>query len=54
MKGRFESKAKDGRELNLLHLEGLKWTVNHAYRGSQFYRNKLDEKGVKQTLSCML
>ena len=34
MKGRFESKVKDERELNLLQLEGLKWTVNHAYKGS--------------------
>ena len=47
MKGRFESKAKDEQDLKGLQLEGLKWTVNHAYKGSQFYRNKLDEKGVK-------
>lgn len=47
MKGRFESNVKDERELNALQLEGLKWTVGHAYKGSPFYRNKLDEKGVK-------
>jgi phenylacetate-CoA ligase len=47
MKGRFESNVKDERELNALQIEGLKWTVGHAYKGSQFYKNKLDEKGVK-------
>jgi phenylacetate-CoA ligase len=47
MKGRFESKVKDEQGLNLLQLEGLKWTVGHAYKGSRFYRTKLDEKGVK-------
>jgi len=54
VKGRFESNVKDERELNKLQLEGLKLTVGHACKGSQFYRNKLDEKGVKQALSCML
>ncbi len=28
-------------------LRGLQWTVNHAYRGSTFYRKKLEEAGVK-------
>lgn len=27
-------------------LQGLKWTVNHAYQGSPIYRKKLDEAGM--------
>jgi phenylacetate-CoA ligase len=27
-------------------LEGLKWTVRHAYEGSGFYRQRLDDAGV--------
>ncbi len=34
-------------ELAKLQLEGLKWTVGHAYNGSEFYRRKLDSCGVK-------
>ncbi len=34
-------------ELGELQVEGLKWTVNHAYQGSPAYRKKLDEAGVK-------
>jgi phenylacetate-CoA ligase len=34
-------------ELKALQVEGLKWTVNHAYHGSEFYREKFDERGVK-------
>jgi len=34
-------------ELLDLQLQGLKWTVNHAYNGSGFYRKRLDEGGVK-------
>ena len=34
-------------ELAGLQLEGLQWTVNHAYHGSAAYRKKLDEAGVK-------
>ncbi len=30
-----------------LQVEGLRWTVNHAYRGSPFYRKRFDEQGVK-------
>ncbi|MBW1690921.1 MAG: phenylacetate--CoA ligase family protein [Deltaproteobacteria bacterium] len=30
-----------------LQLEGLKWTVTHAYGGSDFYRKRFDEAGVK-------
>jgi phenylacetate-CoA ligase len=33
-------------ELQKHQLDGLKWTVNHAYKGSPFYRRKLDDFGV--------
>jgi len=33
-------------ELTNLQLQGLKWTVNHVYNGSPFYRKRLDEAGV--------
>jgi phenylacetate-CoA ligase len=34
-------------ELAEIQLKGLQWTVNHAYNGSEFYRKKLDDAGVK-------
>jgi phenylacetate-CoA ligase len=34
-------------ELARIQLDGLKWTVNHAYHGSPAYRKKLDDAGVK-------
>ncbi len=33
-------------ELKAHQLKGLKWTVNHAYKGSSFYRKKFEEAGV--------
>ena len=33
-------------ELRQHQLAGLQWTVNHAYQGSSFYREKLDAAGV--------
>jgi phenylacetate-CoA ligase len=47
MKPSFMPKLHTGEELKALQLEGLKWTINHAYHGSPFYRNKLDTVGVK-------
>jgi phenylacetate-CoA ligase len=47
MKPSFMPKLQTGEELKALQLEGLKWTINHAYHGSPFYRNKLDKVGVK-------
>lgn len=35
-----------GEELEALQLQGLKWTVAHAYNNSSFYRKRLDEAGV--------
>jgi phenylacetate-CoA ligase len=34
-------------ELKDLQLKGLKWTVDHAFQGSVFYRKRFDEAGVK-------
>ena len=34
-------------ELREHQLRGLRWTVNHAYQGSAFYRRTLDEAGVQ-------
>ncbi|MGC9323951.1 MAG: phenylacetate--CoA ligase family protein [Desulfomonilia bacterium] len=33
-------------ELKAFQLQGLKWTVNHAYHGSEFYREKMDRAEV--------
>ncbi len=43
---KFPSKAKNLEELKKLQLEGLKWTVKHAYEGSEFYKKKFEEAGV--------
>ncbi|HDZ89740.1 MAG: phenylacetate--CoA ligase [Deltaproteobacteria bacterium] len=43
----FMPEIKTNEELKQVQLEGLKWTVNHAYAGSTAYRKKLDEAGVK-------
>lgn len=34
-------------KLKKIQTEGLKWTVSHAYSNSAFYRDKLDEAGIK-------
>ena len=34
-------------ELRQHQLKGLQWTVNHAYRGSSLYREKLEAAGVE-------
>ena len=47
MRKSFMPKIKTKGELAELQLKGLKWTVNHAYRGSAFYRKRLEEAGVK-------
>jgi phenylacetate-CoA ligase len=43
----FMPTVKTKEELVDLQVKGLKWTVNHAYEGSPFYRKRLDEQGVK-------
>jgi len=47
MKKTFMPEFKTREELESLQLEGLKWTVAHAYEGSTFYRERFDAAGVK-------
>jgi phenylacetate-CoA ligase len=47
MKKTFSPVVKTAQELQDWQLKGLKWTVTHAYKGSQHYRAKFDEAGVK-------
>ena len=42
----FMPPFKTPEELEAHQLQGLKWTVSHAYEGSGFYRDKLDKAGV--------
>ena len=44
---RFAPLFKTETDLKSHQLEGLKWTVAHAYNGAPVYRKKLDEAGVK-------
>ena len=46
MRKTFMPAVKTAQELEEHQLNGLKWTVNHAYRGSPFYKKRLDEAGV--------
>lgn len=47
MKKSFMPDFKTQEEMQALQLEGLKWTVAHAYNGSEFYRRRFDEAGIK-------
>ncbi|MBN1380414.1 MAG: phenylacetate--CoA ligase [Deltaproteobacteria bacterium] len=47
MQKRFTQASITTDELAALQLAGLKWTVHHAYTGSDFYRKQFDEAGVK-------
>ncbi len=47
MEKTFLPVVKTAQELQVFQLEGLKWAVAHAYNGSQHYRAKFDEAGVK-------
>jgi phenylacetate-CoA ligase len=47
MKKSFMPTFKSKEELEAIQLSGLKWTVNHAYGGSAFYRKKFDDAGIK-------
>ncbi|MBW1996545.1 MAG: phenylacetate--CoA ligase [Deltaproteobacteria bacterium] len=47
MKRTFMPTVKSEEELRTLQLEGLKWTISHAYNGSSFYRKKLEGAGVR-------
>jgi len=43
----FQPNVKTKEELLALQLEGLKWTVNHAYNNSPQYREKFDKAKVR-------
>jgi phenylacetate-CoA ligase len=43
----FMPQLGNSEDLRALQAEGLKWTVNHAYEGSPFYKEKLDKGGIK-------
>ena len=43
----FMPRYRTQAELRALQLEGLTWTVRHAYHGSEFYRERFDAAGVK-------
>ncbi|OPY69296.1 MAG: Phenylacetate-coenzyme A ligase [Syntrophorhabdaceae bacterium PtaU1.Bin034] len=47
MEKTFAPAQKTEGELKAFQLEGLKWTVNHAYNGSETYRKKFQDTGVK-------
>ena len=38
---------KSKQDLSLIQLEGLKWTVKHAYENSPFYKRHFDRAGIK-------
>ena len=46
MNGRFAGEIKTEEELLAFQAGGLKWTVDHVYNGSEFYRKRFDEAGV--------
>jgi len=43
---RFPPKYRTDQELRDLRRDGLRWTVEHAWKNSPFYRKRLDESGV--------
>jgi len=43
----FMPSFKNSEALRQHQLQGLQWTVNHAYRGSAFYRDRLEKAGVR-------
>jgi phenylacetate-CoA ligase len=47
MKRTFMPDISSEEELEALQVRGLQWTVDHTYRGSEFYRRKFDEVDVK-------
>jgi len=47
MKKSFMPDFKTAEEIQAVQLAGLKWTVAHAYNGSEFYRKRFDEAGIK-------
>jgi phenylacetate-CoA ligase len=46
MDSRFSSPFRTPEELAAFQLQGLQWTVRHAWEGSPFYRQRMTEAGV--------
>lgn len=46
MSSSFMPSFSSAEELRALQLEGLQWTVSHAYHNSPFYRERMDKAGV--------
>lgn len=46
MAQRFLPQVQTVEELHQLQLQGLQWTVQHAYHGSAFYRQRLQQAGI--------
>lgn len=47
MKQTFMPSFRNMDEIRQYQGDRLKWTVNHAYHGSRFYKNRMDERGVQ-------
>ena len=43
----FMPSFKSRDELQQHQIKGLQWTINHAYRGSSFYRERLDNADIR-------
>lgn len=43
----FMPTFRDDEELATHQLKGLQWTVKHAYKNSSFYRERLEQAGIK-------
>jgi len=43
----FMPSLRNEEELAAHQLKGLRWTVNHAYEGSSFYRDRLDQAHIR-------
>jgi phenylacetate-CoA ligase len=43
---RFPARYSSPAELERLQFDGLRWTVNHTWHNSPFYRSRLEEAGV--------
>ena len=54
MRRTFMPELNSEEELRSLQLEGLKWTVKHAYEGSSFYRQRLQKAGIQPQEICSL
>jgi phenylacetate-CoA ligase len=47
MEKRFMPEVKTEEALRALQLQGLQWTVGHAYQGCSFYRKRLEGAGLE-------